>query len=233
MGDPRKQRKTYETPRHPWRKEQLDEELRMLGEYGLRNKRELRRHETALSKTRGIARALLGATEEERARFEKEYLASLAKLGILSTGATVDDILDLSVKDLMERRLQTMVYRNGLAKSVHQARQFVTHGHISIGGSIVTVPGYIVRRDDETRLAFHTQSPLSNPQHPSRTQQAGARPAERPVREEVVVRKESELPPMPTPVPREVVEEAKTEQPLEVEPSLDDETAGPEGEQKP
>jgi len=232
LGDPRKQRKTFETPRHPWRKEQLDEELRLLGEYGLRNKRELRRHETALSKTRGIARSLLGATEEERARLESQYLTSLAKLGILSTGATVDDILDLNVKDLMERRLQTMVFRTGLAKSVHQARQFVTHGHISIGGSIVTVPGYIVRRDDETRIAFHTQSALSNPQHPSRSTQAGSRAAERPIREEVT-RRESELPPMPTPVPREVVEEAKTEQPLEVEPSLEDETTGPEGEQKP
>jgi small subunit ribosomal protein S4 len=232
LGDPRKQRKTFETPRHPWRKEQLDEELRLLGEYGLRNKRELRRHETALSKTRGIARSLLGATEEERARLESQYLTSLAKLGILSTGATVDDILDLNVKDLMERRLQTMVFRTGLAKSVHQARQFVTHGHISIGGSIVTVPGYIVRRDDETRIGFHAQSALSNPQHPSRSTLAGSRAAERPIREEVT-RRESELPPMPTPVPREVVEEAKTEQPLEVEPSLEDETTGPEGEQKP
>jgi len=232
LGDPRKPKKKFETPRHPWRKEQLDEELRLLGEYGLRNKRELRRHETALSKTRGIARSLLGATEEERKRLEPQYLTSLAKLGILSTGATVDDILDLNVKDLMERRLQTMVYRNGLAKSVHQARQFVTHGHISIGGSIVTVPGYIVRRDDETRIAFHTHSALSNPQHPSRAQPAGGRPVERPVREGLI-RKESELPPMPTPVPREVVEEARTEQPLEVELSPDEEVAGPEGEQKP
>ncbi len=136
------------------------------------------------------------------------------------------------MKDLMERSLKTMVYRNGLAKSVHQARQFVTHGHISIAGSIISVPGYIVRRDDETRIAFHSHSPLSNPQHPTRTQQVGGRPVERPVREEIA-RKESELPPMPTPVPREVVEEVKTEQPLEVEPSLNEEVAGPEGEQKP
>ncbi|HZD12739.1 MAG TPA: 30S ribosomal protein S4, partial [Candidatus Binatus sp.] len=197
MGDPRKPKKAYETPRHPWRKEQLDEELRLLGEYGLRNKHELRRHETALSKTRGIARALLGATEEERTRVEKQYLVSLVKLGILKPEATVDDILDLDVKDLMERRLQTMVYRNGLAKSIHQARQFVTHGHISIGGSIVSIPGYIVRREEETRIAFHLHSALNNPQHPSRTQVGGARAAERPARE-LAEPGGPVLPPMPT-----------------------------------
>ena len=228
MGDPRKPRKTYETPRHPWRKEQLDEELRLLGEYGLRNKHELRRHETSLSKTRGIARSLLGATEEDRSRVEKQYLASLAKLGILTPEATVDDVLDLDVKDLMERRLQTMVYRSGLAKSIHQARQFVTHGHISVAGTIVTVPGYIVRKDEETRVGFHAHSALNNPQHPSRGQlgAADARPVPREAEHA------ADLAPMPTPLPREVAEEAKTEEPLVMEPSME-ETPGSDEEQKP
>src|SRR5713226_6851099 len=132
MGDPRKSRKRFETPRHPWRKEQLEEELHLLGEYGLRNKTELRRHETMLSQIRGIARTLLGTTEEQRGEMESQYLKRMARLGILPENATIDNILDLSVKDLMERRLQTMVYRAGLAKSIHQARQFVSHGHISI-----------------------------------------------------------------------------------------------------
>ncbi len=34
MGDPRKPRKAYQTPRHPWRKDQLEEELHLVGEYG-------------------------------------------------------------------------------------------------------------------------------------------------------------------------------------------------------
>src|SRR5213596_3904209 len=111
MGDPRKPRKAYQTPRHPWRKDQLEEELHLVGEYGLRNKRELRGHETELSQIRGIARTLLGAEAGERGPLESQYLKRLARLGILPESATVDNILDLNVKDLMERRLQTIVHR--------------------------------------------------------------------------------------------------------------------------
>jgi len=167
MGDPRKARKTYATPRHPWRKEQLEEELRLLGEYGLRNKRELRHQETMLSEIRGIARTLLGAPEEQRARLETQYLGRLARLGLLSESASVDNILDLNVKDLMERRLQTIVFKSGLSRTIHQARQFVTHGHVSIAGQIVSVPGYFVKRDEESRVAFHARSALNNAQHPA------------------------------------------------------------------
>src|SRR3989304_3923373 len=65
MGDPKKQRKKYDTPRFRWRKDILQEELKLLGQYGLRNKHELWRHKTMLSKTRGIARSLIGNTPEK------------------------------------------------------------------------------------------------------------------------------------------------------------------------
>lgn len=225
MGDPRKARKTYATPRHPWRKEQLEEELRLLGEYGLRNKRELRHHETMLSEIRGIARTLLGATDERRAALEKQYLGRLTRIGLLTESANVDSILDLNVRDLMERRLQTIVYKAGLARSIHQARQFVTHGHVSIGGDVVSVPGYLVRRDDESRVAFHATSALSNAQHPARAAPGAKR----------VTRLIEEVAPPPTgpvlpEVPAEIKEIAATEQPIEiVEP---EEEAPAEAEEK-
>jgi small subunit ribosomal protein S4 len=168
MGDPKKQRKSYETPRHPWRKDQLEVELRLIGEYGLRNKRELWRYKTMLSQVRGIARSMLGATEAERARLEREYLSKLGRIGILSESASIDDILDLEIRDLLERRLQTMVFRRGLAKTLHQARQLVSHGHITVGGRVVSVPGYIVTRDDEQKLKYFEHSPLSKSDHPLR-----------------------------------------------------------------
>src|SRR5438270_13226592 len=115
MGDPRKPRKAYQTPRHPWRKDQLEEELHLVGEYGLRNKRELRGHETELSQIRGIARRLLGAEEEERGPLELQYLTRLARLGIVSELVTVDNIVDLTVTELMECRLHTILHRLGLA----------------------------------------------------------------------------------------------------------------------
>jgi small subunit ribosomal protein S4 len=168
MGDPKKQRKSYETPRHPWRKDQLEVELHLIGEYGLRNKRELWRYKTMLSQVRGIARSMLGATEAERARLEREYLSKLGRIGILSESASIDDILDLEIRDLLERRLQTVVFRRGLAKSLHQARQLVSHGHVAVAGRVVSVPGYLVTRDEEQKLKYFEHSPLSKSDHPLR-----------------------------------------------------------------
>ena len=147
MGDPKKQRKKYETPRHPWRLAQIQDELKLIGDYGLRNKRELWRYKTEISRIRGMVRSLLAKTEETRSKTEKDILLSLRRLGILSEDATLDNVLDLNVTSLLERRLQTVVARSGMAKSMHHARQLISHGHVSIGGKIVTVPGYMVRGD--------------------------------------------------------------------------------------
>lgn len=168
MGDPRKQRKKYETPRFPWRTDVLQEELKLLGQYGLRNKRELWRHKTMLSKFRGIARSLIGKAPEERKKMQKMLLARLKKLGIIHETAALDNVLDLAIEDILERRLQTVVFRRGMAKSIYQARQLVTHGHIAIGDQRVTVPSYTVSREEETQIAFTRQSRLSNPKHPLR-----------------------------------------------------------------
>ncbi|MEM2937529.1 MAG: 30S ribosomal protein S4 [Candidatus Bathyarchaeia archaeon] len=168
MGDPKRQKKKYETPRFPWRTEILQEELKLLGQYGLRNKRELWRHKTMLSKFRGIARSLIGKPPEERRKMEEELLNRLKKLGIISETAVLDDVLDLTVEDILERRLQTIVFRKGLAKSIHQARQLITHGHINIGKQRVTVPSYMVKREEEEQINYAPESPLSSPSHPLR-----------------------------------------------------------------
>jgi small subunit ribosomal protein S4 len=168
MGDPKRQRKRYETPRHPWRTVQLDVELHLVGEYGLRNKRELWRSKTMLSQVRGIARSLLGSNESERATIGREYLAKLSKIGVLSEAASIDEVLDLDIRDLLERRLQTQVFRRGLAKTIFQARQLVSHGHISVAGRIVSVPGYIVNRDEEQKIKYFNHSPLAKNDHPMR-----------------------------------------------------------------
>lgn len=139
-----------------------------MGEYGLRNKRELWRYKTMLSQVRGIARSLLGSTGEERERFEREYLSKLGRIGVLSESANIDEVLDLEIRDLLERRLQTMVFRRGLAKTLFQARQLVSHGHISVAGKVVSVPGYMVKRDEEQKLKYFSHSPLAKADHPLR-----------------------------------------------------------------
>jgi small subunit ribosomal protein S4 len=168
MGDPKKQRKKFETPRFRWRRDILQEELRLIGQYGLRNKHELWRHKTMLSKTRGIARSLIGRPPEERVKMENELLARLKKMGMLDETAVLDNVLDLSIEDLLERRLQTTVFRKGLARTIFQARQLITHGHITIGNRRITVPSYIVSREDEPKVIYSPQSALTNDTHPLR-----------------------------------------------------------------
>jgi small subunit ribosomal protein S4 len=174
MGDPKKQKKKYVTPRFPWRADVLQEELKLLGQYGLRNKHELWRHETTLSKFRGIARSLIGKAPEERKKMEEELLTRLKKLGILDETAVLDDVLDLTVEDILERRLQTIVFRKGLAKTIHQARQLITHGHIAIGERRITVPSYIIAREEEEKITYSPKSPLADQNHPIRQATATA-----------------------------------------------------------
>ncbi len=178
MGDPRKQRKKYDTPQFPWRTDVMQEELKLLGEYGLRNKHELWRNETMLSKFRGIARTLIGRAAEERKKTEDELLLRLKKLGVLRETAVLDNVLDLTIQDILERRLQTIVLRKGMAKTIQQSRQLITHGHITIGDRRVTIPGYIVTKPEESQIAYTRQSSLSNPNHPLRQTIAVAPTAE-------------------------------------------------------
>jgi small subunit ribosomal protein S4 len=165
MGDPKKQRKKFDTPRFRWRKDVLQEELKLLGQYGLRNKHELWRHKTTLSKTRGIARTLVSQTTEQRAKMEGELLAQLKKKGILAETAVLDNVLDLTIEDILERRLQTIVFRKGLARTTFQARQLITHGHISIDNRRVTIPGYIVLKAEESQIAYSTESAIAGQEH--------------------------------------------------------------------
>ncbi|MEM1537485.1 MAG: 30S ribosomal protein S4 [Candidatus Nezhaarchaeales archaeon] len=158
MGDPRRRRKKWVGPKHPWRLDILKEEVELLGRYGLRDKRELWKAKTMLRKFRHRARELLGNPDEKK---EKELIAKLVGLGVLGEGATLDDVLGLTVDKLLERRLQTVVYKKGLAKTLHQARQYITHGHIAIGDRVVSVPSYIVRAKEEALVDYTPLSPLS------------------------------------------------------------------------
>ncbi|MBI2184556.1 MAG: 30S ribosomal protein S4 [Thaumarchaeota archaeon] len=161
MGDPKKPKKKYASPRNPWRSDQLSQELYLLGTYGLRNKRELWRAQTELSRIRTQARALLVAPTEIRSVEEKKLLESLRRTGLVGTESTLDDVLGLTVENILERRLQTLVMKKGISKSPYQARQMITHGHIEVAGRIITIPSYIVKATEDTSLRVRDDSPLA------------------------------------------------------------------------
>ena len=90
----------------------------------------------------------------------------LHRIGILPEEAELDDVLDMSLEDILERRLQTIVFQRGLAQSIQQARQLIAHGHISIDGRKVSSPSYLVLKDEEEKMAYSAKSPLADPEHP-------------------------------------------------------------------
>ncbi|GAJ19881.1 unnamed protein product, partial [marine sediment metagenome] len=102
----------------------------------------------------------------ERRIQEKQILDKLHRLGILPDAAALDDVLDLKLEDILGRRLQTLVFQRGLAQSIQQSRQLITHGHIAIEGRRVSSPSYLVLKDEETKIAYTPKSPLTNPDHP-------------------------------------------------------------------
>lgn len=167
MGDPKKAKKRYSRPRSPWRADQLAQELYLLGTFGLRNKRELWKAQTELSSVRKQARVLLAATEAVRLREESKLLNSLRRRGLIGEAATLDDILSLTVEDVLSRRLQTMVFKKGMAVSPLHARQLIVHGHVTVEGRIITVPGYEVGSKTEGAIVLAAGPPAAAAEKPA------------------------------------------------------------------
>lgn len=168
MGDPRFPRKKYETPSHPWEGERIKREREILYKYGLKNKKEIWKAETFLRRIRGEARRLLARTGEESEEEKEKFLKRLARLGILPENSTLDDVLALNIENILARRLQTLVYLHGLAKTPKHARQLIVHGHIAIDERKVRVPSYIVRKMEEDKIKYSYSSPLNDEMHPMR-----------------------------------------------------------------
>jgi small subunit ribosomal protein S4 len=160
MGDPKRSRKKYSTPKHPWRGDQLSQELYLVGTYGLRNKRELWKAETELSRIRKQARILLTAPSEVRITQETNFINSLVRKAIVAPYSTLDDVLSLTVESLLERRLQTIAWRKGIAHSIYHARQMITHRHVSVSNKVIKVPSYVVSSEEESSVRIRDGSSL-------------------------------------------------------------------------
>ena len=170
MGYPGKNHKSYQTPKRPWEKSRIESETRLVIEYGLRNKREVWKAQEHLRKYRKAARNLLalGSSSADKTHYDakkEELISHLQRAGLLGPDADIDDVLSLKIQTQLERRLQSIVYRKGLARSPKQARQLITHGHISVGGRRVSIPGYLVNRVDEGQIAYSGKSPFVSDSH--------------------------------------------------------------------
>lgn len=169
MGDPRKLRSKYAGPGHPWQRARLEEERVIIREYGLATKRELWKVNSKLKSFANQAKRLFALRTAQAELEKKQLLDRVARLGLLPAGAKLDDVLALTVRDLLNRRLQTLVLKKGLARTPRQARQFIVHEHVMVGPKKVSAPSYLVPVEEEAQIAFVANSSLANAEHPERS----------------------------------------------------------------
>jgi len=243
MGQPKFSKKKYNTPNHPWKEQRIKAENALIAKYGLKNKREIWKSETALRKYRGQARELLAKVGTDEPQVKKEInqlLMHLTRYNILPLNSTLDDVLALDSEVILGRRLQTLTYLKGLASTPKQARQLISHGHIAIDGRRVNVPGYKVSKEEESKIEYSTDSALNDHAHP-------ARPSGDFV-SKITEKQDKTLPPQPTPAkkpeqkkpgkPSEPAKE-KSNEPAKKEPVKEEKTKEPvkpapsEKEEKP
>ena len=168
MGDPRKIRRKYDTPSHPWIKSRIENEKRVGREFGTKTKKEIWKMETVLKGFKSQAKKLISLNTPQ-AKVETEHLfRRVSDLGLVKGEVSFDAILGLDVDHLMARRLQSVVYTKGLAKSVGQARQFIVHGHVLVDGKKITSPSYLVSQKEEAGVGFAVSSSLFSENHPER-----------------------------------------------------------------
>ena len=169
MGDPKFLRRRYDTPKHPWEGPRMEEERKLLERYGLKNKRELWKAQSVLRGFRRQARELqarLRAGEPQARRETDQLIGRLSRLGILGVGTpTLDDVLALSTEDILRRRLEWVVFSKGLAPTPKSARQWIVHGHVTVGDHRVRRPGTLLPSAEEARLDYTPSSPLADDGH--------------------------------------------------------------------
>ncbi len=148
MGEPRRLSRKYDVPRKLYDKQKMIIDRKLEREYGLKTKREIWKAESVVRNYRKIARSLLAGNVDDIDKRTNELLSRLQKIGIFTKDHTIEDVLKLQASDMLERRLQTQVFRRGLALTPKQSRQLITHGHIIVNGIRRTAPSSIVYAND-------------------------------------------------------------------------------------
>ncbi|KAJ9090068.1 ribosomal 40S subunit protein S9B [Entomophthora muscae] len=141
---PRNYSKTAKVPRRPFESERIDQELKLVGEYGLRNKREIWRIGYTLSNIRRAARELLKLDEKDTRR-------------LFEGNALIRRLISLRISWSVVFRLKFL--NSDLLNLIHHARVLIRQRHIRVGKQIVTVPSFVVRLESQKHIDFALTSP--------------------------------------------------------------------------
>ncbi len=165
-----------------------EDEAELIKRYGLKNAREVWKAKSEARRVKKLARSLLARPNR---RVEEDLMGRLVGMGLVNSKGQLDDILNITVEDILDRRLQTVVYKKGLATSIKQARQEIVHGHIMVRGRRITAPGHLVTIAEGLDIQFYPRSPLNNPEHPARNPEKKKQPEKKESGEETTEDKEA------------------------------------------
>lgn len=207
MGHPKKQRRRYQRPSHPWQRERILEEKGISKKYGLKNKKDIWKLNTLLSKYKRQAKKL-SALDTKQSQTETKQLFNKLKSYGLITEESYDAVLSMNLSNIMERRLQTMLVTKKLARTVKQARQMITHNHVCINGKTIDSPSYLVKISEEHSINFNDGSNFKDEDHPERFVEKETAELEKEVQKTKPVKQNKE---------NETLEEDLVEEPGEVE----------------
>src|SRR3989344_3079941 len=101
MGDPKKRRRKYSRPQHPWKKDRIEGERKILKAYGLKNKREIWQMAAFLRSISDQAKKLIASRGEQAEKERELFLARLVRQGLVGTGAKLDDVLGISLDNVL------------------------------------------------------------------------------------------------------------------------------------
>ncbi|MEK6888545.1 MAG: 30S ribosomal protein S4 [Nanoarchaeota archaeon] len=145
--------KRFVRPKKAFEKSRIEEENKLVEQYGLKNKREIWKTIAKINYFRRRAKELAKLSNEEQEILFKKLQAKGLKVN------SIADILALTVEDLLKRRLQTVVAQKKVANSVRHARQLIVHKKITLNGSVINIPSYIVSVSEEHSISLKPGKP--------------------------------------------------------------------------
>ncbi|MFA5061214.1 MAG: 30S ribosomal protein S4 [Candidatus Pacearchaeota archaeon] len=147
MGDIKRKRKKFSKPRKLYELERINLENEIVKRYGLKNKKEIWKAKSAISRFRKRAKKLIGEEVEK----QQKFFEKLKKMGF--NVSNISDVLALTEENLLERRLQTFVFKKKIANTPKEARQLIVHKRVLVNGNVVNIPSYIITKELENSIS--------------------------------------------------------------------------------
>jgi small subunit ribosomal protein S4 len=161
----KRKHKLYSRPKKPFDKLRIIEEAKIKEEFGLKNKKEIWKAEEKVKKIRERAKELI----PKEGKLKDEYFKKLNEMGF--NVKNIGDVLSLTKIDILNRRLQTIVFKKGLAPSQKAARQLIVHKKIFVGNKIINSPSYLVPKDLENKISIKIKEKKSKIKEESKAEE--------------------------------------------------------------